>query len=65
MLLRLKRLKLRFELDEAGKPLAIKFREMGTANQLIEEFMLLANKQSCRVCGEKAEGKDICLQDPR
>ena len=38
------KIEVRFDLDEAGKPLGIKFREMGTANQLIEEFMLLANR---------------------
>jgi ribonuclease R len=37
-------IEVKFDLDETGKPLGIKFREMGTANQLIEEFMLLANR---------------------
>jgi len=46
------KIEVRFELDEAGKPLGIKFREMGTANQLIEEFMLLG----CGVCREKTKG---------
>jgi ribonuclease R len=47
----------RFELDEAGKPIAIKFRETGTANQLIEEFMLLANKRVAEYVGKKLKGK--------
>jgi len=47
----------RFDLDEAGKPLGIKFREMGTANQLIEEFMLLANKRVAEYVGKKLKGK--------
>ncbi len=34
----------RFELDDKGKPVSILFREHGLSNQLIEEFMLLANK---------------------
>ncbi|HKK41261.1 MAG TPA: ribonuclease R [Bacteroidales bacterium] len=46
-----------FELDEKGKPLAIKFRDMGTANQLIEEFMLLANKKVAEYVGKKIKGK--------
>jgi ribonuclease R len=46
-----------FDLDEAGKPLGIKFREMGTANQLIEEFMLLANKRVAEFVGKKLKGK--------
>ncbi len=34
----------RFKLDEEGKPLGIIIRESKEAHQLIEEFMLLANK---------------------
>ncbi|HOB85041.1 MAG TPA: ribonuclease R [Bacteroidales bacterium] len=51
------KVEVKFELDEAGKPLAIKFREMGTANQLIEEFMLLANRRVAEMVGKKLKGK--------
>jgi len=51
------KIEIRFDLDEAGKPLGIKFREMGTANQLIEEFMLLANKRVAEYVGKKLKGK--------
>lgn len=34
----------RFRLDEMGKPLSVYFKTQQAANQLIEEFMLLANK---------------------
>src|SRR5450759_4475369 len=51
------KIEVRFDLDEAGKPLGIKFREMGTANQLIEEFMLLANKHVAEYVGKKLRGK--------
>lgn len=34
----------RFEIDENGKPLSIYFKRSEDANQLIEEFMLLANR---------------------
>jgi ribonuclease R len=51
------KIEVRFELDEAGKPLGIKFREMGTANQLIEEFMLLANRRVAEYVGKKLKGK--------
>jgi ribonuclease R len=51
------KIEVKFELDEAGKPLGIKFREMGTANQLIEEFMLLANKRVAEYVGKKLKGK--------
>jgi ribonuclease R len=47
------KVEVKFDLDEAGKPLGIKFREMGTANQLIEEFMLLANKHVAEYVGKK------------
>ncbi|HNW57017.1 MAG TPA: ribonuclease R [Bacteroidales bacterium] len=46
-----------FELDENGKPLGIKFRETGTANQLVEEFMLLANKRVAEYVGKTLKGK--------
>ncbi|HUX57762.1 MAG TPA: ribonuclease R [Bacteroidales bacterium] len=51
------KIEVKFELDEAGKPLGIKFREMGTANQLVEEFMLLANKCVAEYIGKKLKGK--------
>ena len=57
------KIEVRFDLDEAGKPLGIKFREMGTANQLIEEFMLLANKRVAEYVGKETERKNICLPD--
>jgi len=46
-----------FDLDEEGKPLGIKFREMGTANQLVEEFMLLANRRVAEFIGKKIKGR--------
>jgi len=51
------KIEVRFDLDEKGKPVAIRFREMGTANQLIEEFMLLANKRVAEYVGKKIKGK--------
>ncbi len=41
----------KIDIDEKGKPLGIKFREHGTANELIEEFMLLANKRVAEYIG--------------
>ncbi len=46
-----------FELDENGKPLGVKFRDMGTANQLREEFMLLANRRVAEYVGKKLRGR--------
>lgn len=35
---------IRFQLDEAGVPIGLEFKESKESHQLIEEFMLLANK---------------------
>jgi ribonuclease R len=51
------RIEVQFELDEKGKPVSIKFRDFGTANQLIEEFMLLANRKVAELVGKKLKGK--------
>jgi len=41
----------KFNLDDKGKPLGVYFKEMGSANHLIEEFMLLANKKVAEFAG--------------
>ena len=51
------RLEVKFNLSEKGVPLGILFRQFGTANQLIEEFMLLANKRVAEFVGKKLKGK--------
>jgi len=51
------KVEVQFDLDEDGKPLGIRFREMGTSNQLIEEFMLLANRHVAEFIGKKLSGK--------
>jgi ribonuclease R len=51
------RIEVQFDLDEKGKPLGIKFRDAGTANQLIEEFMLLANKRVAEFVSKIHKGK--------
>jgi ribonuclease R len=51
------RIEVQFDLDEAGKPVNIRFRDFGTANQLIEEFMLLANKKVAEYVGKTLKGK--------
>ncbi len=50
-----------FDLDENGKPVGIKFRDMGTANQLVEEFMLLANRHVAEYVGKKLKGQNFCI----
>ena len=48
----------RFEIDEKGKPISVYFKESKEANQLVEEFMLLANKTVAQFIGKpKDNGK--------
>lgn len=42
----------KFEIDKEGRPQRIYFREYDTANELIEEFMLLANKSVATLIGD-------------
>ena len=53
------KIEVQFDLDEEGKPVGIRFRDMGTANQLIEEYMLLANKRVAEFVGKKLRGKNF------
>ena len=55
---RLDRPEVRFELDEEGKPLSVYIKESKPAHQLIEEFMLLANRTVAERIAEPAR-KDI------
>jgi len=50
------RAEIKFELDDQGKPLSVYFKETKEANNLIEEFMLLANKKVAEFIG-KPKGK--------
>jgi ribonuclease R len=50
----------RFKLDEKGKPIGIVVKESKEAHQLIEEFMLLANKAVAETVGKvKVNKKEI------
>jgi ribonuclease R len=42
-----------FELDENSKPISLKFKELKDSNQLIEDFMLLANRRVCALLNGK------------
>jgi len=48
----------KFEIDDEGKPIRIYFREHGLSNELVEEFMLLANKRVANLIGNVKEKKD-------
>ena len=43
----------KFKLDENGKPLGVYFKEQKESNQMIEEFMLLANRRVAEFCGKR------------
>lgn len=50
---------IRFQLDERREPIGVVVKVSKDANQLIEEFMLLANKRVAAFIGEPKKGKDI------
>jgi len=47
----------RFEIDEKGKPLSVYFKTQKESNNLVEEFMLLANRTVATHIGKVAKGK--------
>lgn len=47
----------KFVLDEQGRPLSVYFKQMKDSNQLIEEFMLLANRKVAEFVGRKRKGQ--------
>lgn len=46
----------RFKLDENGKPIEIFIKQQKESNQLIEDFMLLANKKVATLIGKPLKG---------
>ena len=51
------RFEVKFVLDEKGKPLNVLFEESKESNHLIEEFMLLANRQVAEFIGKTPKEK--------
>ncbi len=51
------RYEVKFEIDEAGRPLSVYFKESKDANKLVEEFMLLANRTVAEKVGRVPKGK--------
>lgn len=52
------RIEVKFNLDEDGKPISVYFKEAKESNQLIEEFMLLANKKVAEFIGKPKDKKE-------
>ena len=48
----------KIDVDEKGRPVRIYAREHGLSNELIEEFMLLANKRVAEFIGKTKEKKE-------
>ncbi|MGP1436019.1 MAG: ribonuclease R [Phocaeicola sp.] len=51
------RIEMKFDIDEKGKPIGVYFKESKEANQLIEEFMLLANRTVAESVGKASHAK--------
>jgi len=51
------RVEVKFNIDEKGKPLSVYFKEAKESNQLVEEFMLLANKRVAEFIGKPEDHK--------
>ena len=50
------RVEVRFDIDETGHPISVFFKESKDANQLVEEFMLLANRTVAESIGKVKGG---------
>lgn len=51
------RVEVKFEIDAKGRPLSVFYKENKESNNLIEEFMLLANKMVAELIGKPGEKK--------
>lgn len=51
------RVEVRFNIDEKGKPLSVYFKEPKDSNNLVEEFMLLANRTVATHIGKHKKGE--------
>lgn len=51
------RYEVKFEIDEAGRPLSVYFKESKDAHKLVEEFMLLANRTVAEKIGKVGKSK--------
>lgn len=54
----------KFHLDDMGKPMGVYFKVQLDAHKLIEDFMLLANKQVATLLGKQHHNKNKNKQNP-
>ncbi len=52
------KMEVKFHLDEVGNPTGVFFKVAKDSNQLIEDFMLLANRKVAEFVGKKKESKE-------
>ena len=58
------KLEVKFHLDEAGNPTGVFFKQMKDSNKLIEDFMLLANKEVAIFCSPNPHQKTTVAHPP-
>ncbi|MCW3084955.1 MAG: rnr [Bacteroidetes bacterium] len=59
------KMEVKFHLDEAGNPTGVYFKVAKDSNQLIEDFMLLANRKVAEFVGKTKEDTGNKTQEPR
>jgi len=59
------RVEVKFQIDEKGVPLGVFFKENRESNQLVEEFMLLANKKVAEMVSKGNKKKNTGLLKPK
>lgn len=52
------KMEVKFRLDDKGKPLGVFFKQMRDSNQLIEDFMLLANRKVAEFIGKNGKNEN-------
>lgn len=58
------KLEVKFHLDEAGNPTGVFFKQMKDSNKLVEDFMLLANKEVAIFCSPNPHQKQSSPNAP-
>ncbi|MEA1897064.1 MAG: ribonuclease R [Bacteroidota bacterium] len=59
------RVEVKFKIDEKGVPLGVYFKENTESNQLVEEFMLLANKKAAELVSKGNKKEKSGMSKPK